>query len=84
MELHGAFQKGTNFWLLYEEMDLSLDQILGLDCDPWLINRGQKDNQIAAIASQVRNLPWLLKSSVNSLGPTRHRLYPPHIQSPTR
>lgn len=53
VELHSAFCAGTHFWMLYEEMDLSLEQVLALDCDPWTVNPGQKMNQIAAIASQV-------------------------------
>ncbi|KAK1809301.1 hypothetical protein LTR12_016330 [Friedmanniomyces endolithicus] len=53
VELHGAFHSGAHLWTLYEEMDLSLEQIFALDCDPWTICPGEKDAQISAIASQV-------------------------------
>ncbi len=53
VELHGAFHSGAHLWTLYEEMDLSLEQIFALDCDPWTICPGEKDAQISAIASHV-------------------------------
>ena len=34
-------------WTIYEEMDLSLEQIFELDCDPWTVDPGRKDLQIA-------------------------------------
>ena len=53
VELLGAFSNEDTLWTLYEEMDLSLDQIFALDCDPWSISPGTKDSQIAAIAAPV-------------------------------
>ena len=39
---------------VYEEMDVSLEQVFLLDIDPWSINPEHKDSQIAAICSQER------------------------------
>ncbi|KAK5111089.1 hypothetical protein LTR85_012264 [Meristemomyces frigidus] len=52
VELYGAFRSDATLWTVYEEMDMSLEQIFELDCDPWTINAGQKDAQISAISYQ--------------------------------
>jgi hypothetical protein len=53
VELHSAFCVQDKIWVLYEEMEMSLEQIFELECDPWSVNPGYKDAQIAAICFQV-------------------------------
>lgn len=53
MDLHSAFFQDGTVWTIYEEMDLSLEQIFELDCDPWTVDPGRKDLQISAISAQV-------------------------------
>ena len=53
VDLHSAFFQDGIVWTLYEEMDVSLEQIFELDCDPWTVDPGRKDRQIGAISSQV-------------------------------
>lgn len=53
VDLHSAFFQDNTLWTLYEEMDVSLEQIFELDCDPWTIDPGNKDRQISAISFQV-------------------------------
>ena len=53
--LYQVFSHENTISFVYEEMDLSLEQIFLLDIDPWSINPTCKDAQIAAICSQVRS-----------------------------
>lgn len=53
VDLHSAFFQDGIVWTIYEEMDLSLEQIFELDCDPWTVDPGRKDLQISAISAQV-------------------------------
>jgi len=53
VDLHSAFFQDGTVWTIYEEMDLSLEQIFELDCDPWTVDPGRKDLQISAISAQV-------------------------------
>lgn len=51
--LHSAFYADSTLWIVYEEMDISLDQIFELDRDPWTIAPEGRDRQIAAISHQA-------------------------------
>jgi hypothetical protein len=53
VDLHSAFFQDGTVWTIYEEMDLSLEQIFELDCDPWTVDPGRKDLQISSISAQV-------------------------------
>ncbi|EMC97299.1 hypothetical protein BAUCODRAFT_23622 [Baudoinia panamericana UAMH 10762] len=59
VELYGAFTMHGTLWTIYEEMDLSLEQVLGLRCGPWTIHPERKHNQIGSIAYQASDSPAL-------------------------
>lgn len=42
VDLQSAFCSGDILWTIYEEMDISLEQIFELDCDPWTVNPARK------------------------------------------
>lgn len=54
--LYQVFHYEETLSFVYEEMDISLEQIFLLDVDPWSINPSQRDEQIASISQQVSRL----------------------------
>lgn len=50
--LYQVFYDGTTLSIVYEEMDISLEQVLSLDVDPWAADL--KDLQVGAMTRQVR------------------------------
>ncbi|EGP82390.1 uncharacterized protein MYCGRDRAFT_97575 [Zymoseptoria tritici IPO323] len=63
--LYQVFHYEETLSFVYEEMDISLEQIFLLDVDPWSINPSQRDEQIASISQQVLTALWYVHEQLH-------------------